>query len=298
VVDLGLGTVQFGLPYGISNRNGQCSPEDVRAILDLAMKQGIDLIDTAASYGDSEALIGQCLATEDQTRIVTKTPPFAGIDSKNDAVTLLENTFKRSLDRLGRSKIYGLLLHSCQDALEEKGDCLIAAMAGLREAGLVERIGVSVYDAAQIDQVMDRFKIDIIQVPFNVFDQRLQQSGHLQSLKDAKIVIQARSVFLQGLVLMDPSEIPPYFDLVRPLLRQFHRDVAEAGLTAVSAALNFVQRNRYVDQVLVGVTSVDELAEITTSWFDQDRHNIDYSAYAVFDERILNPALWPSDVMH
>lgn len=297
MMELGLGTAQFGFPYGISNRNGQCSLEGVQAILGLAMKQGIKLIDTAASYGESEAVIGQCLAAGNQAKIITKTPSFVGIDSKNDAVTFLEKTFKRSLERLCRSQIYGLLLHSCQDALGEKGECLIAAMAGLREAGLVERIGVSVYDAAQIDQVMDKFQIDIIQVPFNVFDQRLERSGHLRLLKDSNVVIQVRSVFLQGLVLMEPREIPAYFNLARPLLRQFHRDVAEAGLTAVSAALNFIQRNQYVDQVLVGVTSVDELAEIMNPWFDQDSYNIDYTAYAITDERILNPALWPSDNM-
>jgi aryl-alcohol dehydrogenase-like predicted oxidoreductase len=297
-MELGLGTAQFGFPYGISNRNGQCSLEGVQAILSLAMKHGIKLIDTAASYGDSEAVIGQCLAAADRVKIVTKTPSFVGIDSRNDAAALLEKTFKNSLERLCRSQIYGLLLHNCQDALGENGECLITAMVGLKEAGLVDRIGISVYDAAQIDQVMDKFQIDIIQVPFNVFDQRLERSGHLQSLKDSNIVIQARSVFLQGLVLMEPREIPAYFNLARPLLSQFHRDVAEAGLTAVSAALHFVRQNQYVDQVVVGVTSVDELAQIMNPWFDQDSYNIDYSAYAISDEQILNPALWPSGDVH
>lgn len=293
-MQLGLGTVQFGLPYGVTNHRGQCPVEEVQEILQMAQASGIALFDTAATYGDSEEILGQYLPPSQQTRIVTKTPRLPARPVDDASISNLKEAFTRSLHKLKRGSIYALLLHNCDDALAENSHRVIDCLTELREAGLVEKIGVSVYEATQIDRILENFAIDIIQVPFSVLDQRLEDSGHLNSLNKAGVVIQARSIFLQGLVLEDPEKLHPYFEPVRSLLRHFHDVAAAAGLNATSAALQFIRRNRHIDQVLVGVTCASELDEILTAWSQAMNWDMDFKDFAVSDERIANPSLWPT----
>lgn len=287
---LGLGTAQFGLDYGVSNRRGKCSCDEVRSI--LAAARGIRVIDTAAGYGSSEAAIGQCLPRKHEFNIITKTAQFGGRPIGEAEVAGLDLTFRRSLERLRQTSVYGLLVHSCDDLFAPGGERLMAAVRALKERGLVEKIGVSVYDAAQIESVMARFSIDLIQLPVNVLDQRLVNGGQLHSLAEAGVEVHARSVFLQGLLLMDPDMAPAHFEPVRPLLRHYHAAVAAAGMTPVEAALAFVKGVVEVSCVVVGVTIRDEFDEVVTAFAAAANTGVDFSRFAVTDERIVSPPLW------
>ena len=208
-----LGTVQFGLDYGISNTCGKTLEYSAKQILQYAHDKNIDMIDTAAEYGNSESIVGRSINKNDNWRIITKTPHFFDNCIDNTNVKQLEESFSKSLLNLGKQHIYGLLIHSCEDLLKPGGELLFKKMTELKENGLVKKIGVSIYNKEQLNAVLDNFNIDLVQLPINIFDQQLLIDGYLKKIKDNDIEIHARSIFLQGLLLMEMDSIHTYFPL-------------------------------------------------------------------------------------
>jgi aryl-alcohol dehydrogenase-like predicted oxidoreductase len=288
---IALGTVQFGMSYGISNNAGKTSQEEVGSILADAASYGVRVIDTASLYGNSETVLGRSLPSNSEFHIVTKTPQFAGQVLGESDAQHLEDSLRSSLSKLGRSSVYGLLIHRSSDILLPGGNLLVDRLLKLKQYGLVSKVGVSVYSGLQIDQVLERFPIDLIQLPINVLDQRLLQSGHLQKLKRAGVEIHARSAFLQGLLLMEQQEVPEYFDGVREHLESLRLFMRERGLSPLQAALGFVSGIPEIDQVICGVNNARQLGEI----IEAARVKVDFrkfAEYAIADEGIVNPALW------
>lgn len=284
---LGLGTVQWGLPYGLANKHGITAPETVTAILAEARHHGIKVLDTASLYGEAETVLGA--NSLEMFHVISKTPKFATSVSDEQALQLTQ-VFHQSLQRLSCKKIYGLLVHHADDLLVPGGEKLVAAMTGLKEKGAVENIGVSVYDGAQVDAVLKIFKPDIVQLPVSVLDQRMLLNGQLERLKNEGIEIHIRSVFLQGLLLMPLDQVPAYFDPVRPLLARWHAAAQAQGMTLVQAALSFVRDIPYVDTVLVGVESLAQFQSCLED-FSIDA-SFDASNLACNDPMFVNPALW------
>lgn len=289
---LGLGTVQFGLDYGITNRQGQTPLPEAARIMDLADQEGIEIIDTAALYGESEEVLGKCLKAWHNFKIVTKTPKFAGKPITHNDARLLEDTFAQSLAKMGLPSLYGLLIHHSEDLLAPNGEILMESLLKIKQQGLVKKIGASVYTGQQIDTLLDKYNtIDIIQLPVNVFDQRLLQSGHLSKLKLANIEIHARSVFLQGLLLIPPSELPDYFAPIKSHIVHYHKTLQSYGLSPLQGALGFVLNLEQVDVVLCGVNNSRQLQDICG--VAKKKLMIDnFKQFAVQDECMLNPSLW------
>ena len=288
---IGLGAVQFGVDYGISNKNGKTPVAEVVSILDAAGELGVKVIDTACLYGDSEDVLGRAMPIDFQFDIITKTPQFTGQSLNDTDAQQLEDTFRTSLLKLNRPAVYGLLIHRVDDLFLPGGQLLMDRLLKLKQQGLVEKIGVSVYTGLQIDQVLDLFSIDLIQLPINVFDQRLLQSGHLQKLKSASVLIHARSVFLQGLLLMGLQEIPVYFDTIREKLESYHAFIKASELTPLKAALGFVASLPEIDHIICGVNNVQQLREIGMASQTQINWK-DFKHFAILDESVVNPAHW------
>lgn len=287
---LGLGTAQFGMEYGISNQRGRTSPEEVSLILDVARQNRIQYLDTAPAYGDSEDILGKMMHERNNFSVVTKTHVLNSENMTGRSAVLVENTFRRSLSRLRLASVYGLLAHRAEDLLRPEGDAIYRKMIELKKQSLVTKIGVSVYTAREIDAILDRYEIDIIQVPVNVLDQRLLVSGHLEKLKKKGIEVHARSVFLQGLLLMDADALPPYFELVREHLRRYHESIIRLGLTPLQAAIGFVAGLKQVNVVLCGVNNHNHLREICAGW--KPINADEFRGYALADERFVNPSRW------
>jgi aryl-alcohol dehydrogenase-like predicted oxidoreductase len=239
-VKLGLGTVQFGCDYGVSNAVGQTPLEEVRNILAEAAKAGVRVVDTAVLYGTSEEVLGQTLWEGHPFAIVTKTVKFAKDWLDRTDADVLEARFQESLGKLRQPAVYGLLLHDVDDLLKPGGHLLWDRMERLKLEGKVEKIGVSVYTEDQIEAVLASYRIDLIQLPINVLDQRLLQFGQLTALQQAGIEIHARSAFLQGALLISPDSLPAVFERIRSLLNTYHAEMHSRGLTLVQAALSFV----------------------------------------------------------
>ena len=293
---LGIGTAQFGVEYGISNTAGKTPAPEVASILELAAGSGIRILDTSPLYGDSEAVLGSLLSTKHDFKIVTKTAKFArNVITSADAVAL-EDIFLRSLERLRQPSIYALLVHQLDDLLSGNGNLLIDKILSLKQRGLVKKVGLSLsrFTRDEVERVLAVYPIDLIQVPLNVVDQRLLASGYLRKLRSTGIEVHARSVFLQGLLLMPPETLPAWFDGVKPHLSHYHDEIARLGLAPAQAALNFALGLDEVDPVICGINDSAQLRELIgyASLASTARQSHDFGRFALTDENILNPTNW------
>jgi aryl-alcohol dehydrogenase-like predicted oxidoreductase len=289
-----LGTVQLGMPYGVSNARGQVPLDEARAMVDLAARSGVSALDTAHLYGEGEAVLGSVLPAGATLDVVTKTPKFGGAGADAQAApAALSRAFALSLRRLRRAAVSALLVHDAADLLGPAGPAIWRAMEGLRDEGLVARLGVSVYSGAEIDGLLGRFPLDLVQLPFNLLDRRLVEGGQLGRLARRGVEVHARSVFLQGLLLMAPEALPPALADMGPRLARLRAALAEAGTTPLAAALAAAARRPEIGSVVVGATSAAELAEIlAAAAAAPDPAVPDLAPFAVADETVLNPSAW------
>jgi aryl-alcohol dehydrogenase-like predicted oxidoreductase len=288
ICNLGLGTVQWGLSYGVANQSGTVTIETVKEILLKARSVGVKVLDTASHYGDAEMVLGKNSLKE--FNVVTKTLKFEASRITETEANQLKQTFQESLDKLSCKKVYGLLVHHVEDILVPGGSKIISAMKQLKEKEQVEKIGVSVYDSKQLDAVMKNFKPDLIQLPLSVLDQRMLSSGHLEMLNKKGVEIHVRSAFLQGLLVMPLDKIPAYFKPIKPLLVRWHEATKEQGLTSIQAALSFIKSIPYVDKVIIGVDSLEQFNACVEDFSIEA--SFDAKGLACNDASFLNPSLW------
>ena len=280
---LGLGSAQWGLNYGISNTFGQPSSEEVSKIINLASDKGIKLIDTANSYGNSENVIGQNNLKD--FKIITK----ISLNNLRDK-QFLTDKFYESLNNLGLKTLHGLLIHNCDELFSVDYQLLIDLLVNLKNQGLVEKIGFSAYNSNQINNGLNLFKPDIVQIPFNVFDQRLLNDGTLNILKNKKIEVHARSIFLQGLLIMNPAQIPKYFDKWKILLQRWHNYCIEIGSSPKSVALSFSSSQNLIDKVIIGIEKSTQLMEIID--LPAVSSNLNLSFLSCEEEDLIDPSFW------
>ncbi len=292
-VQIGLGTVQFGIDYGIANST-RVSKDEVGKILNFASDSGINLLDTASSYGCSEEVIGNNLNSKLNFNFITKTP--LDLQDLNPALhsQYIKKSLLKSLSLLKQSQVYCLLVHRPNDLLSNNGNKIFDELVSLKEIGLVKKIGVSVYQKEEIDAILKRFPIEVVQYPISVIDQRGVDSGCLLYLKDRGIEIHGRSIFLQGLILMIPKDIPKYFDPIVPIIKKFQNTAKNLGLTPLELAIYYVKGVKELDNIIVGAKSLNELKEIIDAFNKNLDLKIDFSSFAVSDQNFVNPKLWPS----
>ena len=276
---IALGTAQFGLDYGISNNSGKVPIGEVKDILDFAISNDINTLDTATVYGDSEKVLGEVGVGD--FNIITKTIPLKG--NSNNVV----DAFYQSLNNLKRSEINSLLIHDINDVQSSDFEVLFDKLIKLKEEGLIKKIGFSTYTPSQVDFLLTNFDFDLIQLPFNVFDTRLIEGGQLKSLKNHDVEIHARSTFLQG-VLVDFESLSDYFLIWKKYFDEYQSIVKESGLSLLSYALNFSLNIHEIDKVLVGVNSKKQLTEI----IKEVKREISIEPYPINDVNLLNPSLW------
>lgn len=244
--------------YGIANRAGQVERDAAEAIIARAHASGFDLLDTAVAYGDSERRLGEIGVAD--WKIVSKLPAAPAGCSDFDAWAL--ECLESSLRRLRVKRLYGLLFHRPGQLLEPSGAKLYHALALLRERGLVEKIGVSVYSPEELDAIFSLFRFDIVQAPFNVIDRRLLNSGWLRRLHGDGVEVHTRSVFLQGLLLMNSKSRPAQFDTWAELWSEWHRWLEDQAVDPLAGCLSFVRSFEEIDRIVIGVDSVSQLEAI------------------------------------
>lgn len=240
---LGLGTVQFGLKYGISNTTGQTSPQEVSNILQYASINGITVLDTAAAYGNAEEILGK----NDPGRftIVSKyiTP---------SAENSIERQFKHSLDKLQVKSLYGYLAHRPAEILKDKQQW--KTLKELQQKGSVQKIGFSLNATEELEALLNKgFIPDLVQAPFNYLDNRFENL--MSELKEKGCEIHTRSAFLQGLFFKDTNELSSFFDTIKPIVKRIQAQTKNIS----GALLHFVCSKEFIDKVIIGVENVQQL---------------------------------------
>ena len=254
---LAIGTAQFGLSYGVANQNGQVDLEAGRKIVRMAAASGIDTIDTAIAYGESEQRLGEIGVGD--FKIITKLPAIPA-ECVNIPAWVSQN-LTASLQRMGLSKLDGILLHQPSQLLEKRGQEIYDALLQVQSAGLVNKIGVSIYEPKELADLMSRFSIDIVQAPFSILDQRLRTSGWLDKLAQLNVELHVRSIFLQGLLLMNKTNRPQKFDRWNTFWIQWHTYLMTSDYSALRACLAFVLSEKKIHRIIVGFESLTQLEE-------------------------------------
>lgn len=292
-MEIGLGTVQFGMEYGIvDHHHGKTPPHEIKDILDFAQHNSIRLIDTASLYGDSERAIGNVLQSKDHFKIVTKTPKFHGNVITKSHQEKLVQAFDQSLNLLGQSSLYGLLMHHANDLSKANAEKIFDKMFELKTQGKVQKIGVSVYAEDDIETIYNRFDFDLIQLPLNIFDQRLLENGCIQWLKSKNVEIHVRSIFLKGLLLMELFEISDYFLPVMDKIIYYRESIADAAISPLSAAFHFIKSITEIDVAICGIHTLEQFKEIMLMSMKEPLYSLNYQDYAININQFVNPALW------
>lgn len=274
---LALGTVQFGLDYGISNTGGRTAADEVTRIIAFAEKQGIGTLDTAHAYGDSERILGE--QNLQNWKIISKFPAVAGRS--------LNTIFDESLNRLHVDQLYGYLAHNATLLLENPK--LWTDLQKLKTDGKVQKIGYSLYSPAELDRLMQLGMVpDLVQIPFNILDTRFED--RLSALKANGVEIHSRSSFLQGLFFINPKKLPASFDPVVPYLQDLHHQFPNPAERA-ALLLNFCVSRKNIDKVVIGVNTAEQLQSNLRS-FDSTTE-IPFPERENINENILNPSKWP-----
>jgi aryl-alcohol dehydrogenase-like predicted oxidoreductase len=281
-----LGTVQFGIPYGINNQLGQTPLEEVHEILDFAYEHGIVFLDTAAAYGISEKIIGDYLSNNPDRnfKIITK------FDLKKHGN--LRESFLSSLQNLKQEHIDTIMYHSFND-YKNSAPQLIKFEKEFKDRKY-SNFGVSVYSNRELEEVIDLGFFDIVQLPFNLLDNEYQRGDLLKKVKKKGIEIHTRSVFLQGLFFMDIEKIPVSLSELLPSLKVIHEICQTENMDIAELSLMYPLSKKYIDAVLLGVDSVNHLRKNINSL----GHNLATDLQSRIDDikienpNLLNPSLW------
>lgn len=291
-----LGTVQFGLDYGINNFKGKPAREKSLKILDFAYEKGIKVFDTAYAYGNAEEILGEFSERNKlgvKIEIITKLKPNIVSESSGALRDIIAANLEESLKRLKRSSVDGYLFHTPEYIRDDK---IVSVVIGLKKQGLVKNIGVSIYEESDAIYAAKLKEVDYIQVPYSIFDQRMDKSDFFQLAKKNSKTVFARSAFLQGLFFMEEGKIPSYLEKVKAYLREIDKIISNYNLSRQEAALLFSLKNENIDYTVFGVDNISQLKEDV----DIAQKNIDCedcleelkNKFTDIEKNIIFPSLW------
>jgi aryl-alcohol dehydrogenase-like predicted oxidoreductase len=271
-----LGTAQWGTPYGVTNERGRLSDSDLAEIMAVAAEASIKAVDTAAGYGDAEVRLGPWAPELDITTKVKADSPLSMLDQTRE-----------SLNLLGVESVRTLLIHDWFALDPARAAAAAQELAGIRDLGIADEIGISGYEPTDLETALAHFdRLDAVQVPLSALDARLDRHPALADLIAEGTRIQARSIFLQGL-LATPSTVNlgQHPDVVG-----FHAACVEAGVSPIEGALSAVRACTWVSEVVIGVTSGQELREITRAWHSPVTAATNFTAS--HDLALIDPRNW------
>ena len=283
---LALGTVQFGMSYGVANTEGKMAKDVARHIIQRAEAAGLNTLDTAIVYGDSEKCLGG--VGVNGWDIITKLPPIP--HECSNVISWVDEQLRASLNNLGVKKLKGLMLHSPSQLLGLYGQELWFKMQSLRGNGVVEKIGFSIYEPQELDLLWGKFRPDIIQAPYNVFDQRLKSSGWLLKLNKSGVEIHVRSVFLQGLLLMSEECRPRKFCFWKEQWDLWNKWLDDNDLSPLEGCLYGIMSEEMIDYFVVGVDSVKHFDEILK--VVKQGRVLANPKLGISDQALINPSNW------
>ena len=280
-----IGTVQFGMDYGISNAKGVTTFNEALSILDTAKSYGINTLDTAIIYGRSEEVLGKLDVK--QFRVISKVPTVT--DDISNVSVWFEKQIRLSLKRMNINRLHALLLHNPSQLMSSRGSDIYKALLDLKNKGLVKKIGVSIYVPEELDKIANRFHFDIVQSPFNIFDRRIIESGWAKKLSDNNIELHARSIFLQGLLLMNKEDRPKKFDKWSQAWSAWDNWLEKRSVSAIEACVSFATQQTFIKKVIIGFENLKQFNQVIKSNNDSLK---EYPIFPALDETLVNPSKW------
>lgn len=294
--ELCLGTVQFGMKYGINNKIGQPSEKECFEMLDMAINNEITTIDTARAYGIAEVVLGHYIESrkcKNKIKLISKLRPNIIEPREKDKYNVIYQECKTSLERLHTDQLDGYLLHTPEYIYD---DDIVAALQRLKKEGMVKNIGVSIYDIKDGEEAIKK-GVDYIQLPYSVLDQRGEKTGFLDRATSAGIKIFARSVFLQGLFMMNTEAVPQGLHKAKPYLDKFKELLDLYGINKVEALIHFVKENKNIEYLVIGVEDRHQLSEDIKCFSNDFELNLDFiknlkTIFRDVEDSIILPSLW------
>lgn len=295
-MNLCLGTVQFGMDYGIRGRK-KPSAEDSVSLLNFAVANGIDAIDTSALYGDSEMVVGRFLKQSPVGRnslfVVSKfgVEEFDGMSASRCGQKLVD-VAKQSLARLSLDYLDAYICH-VPNAVRD--DRIIMAMARLRESGLARSVGFSVYEPEDAETAINTGEIDFLQLPLSVLDQRMVRCRILDLAAERGVRVHSRSAYVQGLALMKSEDVPGYLAGIKPKIKELEDLCRIAGVSRQALALAYVRQFNKISHVVFGVHDIKQLRETIESFGSHVPSAVVTEASRIFadvDSALVMPNKW------
>lgn len=262
---MSLGTVQLGLNYGIANKDGKPDRQKSFAMLNAALENGVTSLDTARGYGDSEQVLGSFFKQYNAdlpfitTKFYTTVPSGSGDAAVEKEIV---ESIESSLERLGVKKVNCVLMHRAED-MTKHGSIVSKTLEKLIKKGYTDIAGASVYYPEEVDEMLKNELYQAIQIPMNLFDQKLIQNGHLEKLRKREICVFVRSIFLQGLFFLDPSRmnIPELETYAAPHIRTLRRLAERADMSIAQFAVSFVRDLPGVTSLVLGADTPEQVLE-------------------------------------
>ena len=284
-----LGTVQLGLDYGINNQQGKPSKAKAFEILDTAFNNGIALLDTAEAYGNSQEIIGEFFKKYPKKKFKVITKLAADSSVKPDEFI---NHIKKSCSQLHIDQLYGYMFHNYQSFRDKQ--YLIEKFILAKEKGLINKLGISLYTNNEIEDIISNHEVfDFIQIPFNIFDNASKRKALLEKAKAKNIETHTRSVFLQGLFFKDHDNLPEKLYPLKPYLKHLRDLIDRYGLRVVTLSLQYVLQKAYIDHVLIGVESSEQLTSNIRECVEKlNIPHYEIDALNIKEAELLNPSNW------
>ena len=254
---IALGTANFGMSYGVF-KSKISKVGNIRGILQLCKKNNIDTIDTSIDYNKAEEVLGKSGCKS--FNIVTKLPKPD--KSKFISANKLETIILNSLVKLKKNSLYALLFRDPKTILDLDYIDIWRSAKILKQKGIIRKLGISIYNPKELDAVLDILKPDLVQVPYNFFDRRIEYSGWMSKLFQQNIEIHSRSIFLQGLLLKKKNELPKKFLKYEKIWENYQSWLNKNNISALEACINFVSEKREISKIILGIDNIEQLNEI------------------------------------
>lgn len=281
-----LGTVQFGLDYGINNISGKVSMENSLRILSLAQIKGIQLLDTAQAYGNATEVIGNYHQQNLKFDVITK------FKSGHTNIEDLNQELGDILTTLGINCVFGYLYHSFSDF--KRFTSVRTVLKELRQKGMIKHIGVSIYTTSELEELIEDDFVEIIQLPYNLLDNSLEKRALLKKAKAKEKIIHVRSVFLQGLFFKKADDLSPNLYSLHTALKSIQDIANRHSISMAQLALSYAFSNKDIDGVLIGVDSEAQLQSnidiLDTPLTEEIIREIE--SIHIADKTLLNPSNW------
>ena len=284
-----IGTAQWGLNYGISNKDGQTNISEIKRILELARCNDVISLDTAKAYGSSEKIIGSL--SNKCTEVTTKIQIGCQKRNRKEIEDDIRESVYDSYEVMGKKPLRGVLVHDPKNLGGRGQSTGWEVLQAMKAEGYIIGIGLSIEDPSQAIYLSEEYNPDIIQMPMNVFDKRVVNSGALEGLKKRGVEVHIRSIFLQGLMLMNPEDIDPFFNPWKKNITDWQIYCQKRSMSRIEGALLPIIEEKDIDKFIVGIANYQQLKEILNAVNNLKRKKSGKD-FSVNDNELINPSKW------